>query len=138
MAILILFAASLLGGYLFPWWWPAVAAYAVGFWLPRRAGTAFASGFAGAALAWTACAGFLDLRNHHLLSNRIADLFHLPAGALVPVLTGLIGGIMGGMAAWAGFALRAYVKPRASVAVTGPDSDTGGAPATAGEDTAAV
>lgn len=112
LLILILFAASLSGGFIFPWWWPAVTAYALGFWLPHRAGGAFASGFAGTALAWAAWAGFRDWRNHHLLSDRIAALFHLPAGALVLALTALVGGMVGGLSAWAGFCLRAYVKPR--------------------------
>ena len=141
MAILILFAASLLGGFLFPWWWPAVAAYAVGFWLPRRAGSAFASGFAGTALAWAAFACFRDWRNHHLLSGRIAVLFHLPAGMLVPAVTALVGGIMGGLAAWAGFTLRVYVKPRlpatdagGTTAVTEAGTSTAAAPAGGGTD----
>jgi hypothetical protein len=111
MTALILFAASLAGGFLFPWWWPAVAAYAVGFWRPRSAFSAFISGFGGTALAWGGLAAFLDQRNHHLLSGRMADLFHLPGGwALVPA-TGLIGGLMGGLGALAGQTLRAYVKP---------------------------
>ncbi len=114
MAILILFAASLLGGFFFPWWWPAAAAYLVGALLPRRAGSAFLSGFAGAGLAWAALAGFLDWRNHHLLSHRVAGIFHFPAGVFLLAATGLIGGGMGGLAAMAGWSLRAYVKPRPS------------------------
>lgn len=112
MALLILFVATLVGGYIFPWWWPAVAAYAVGFWLPRRAGPAFLSGFMGTALAWGCLAGFLDWRNHQVLSTRMADLFHLPSGIALVALTGILGGLMGGLAAWAGFALRAYLRPR--------------------------
>jgi hypothetical protein len=125
MAALIIFAASLLGGYIFPWWWPALAAYAAGFWLPRRSAAAFAAGFAGTALAWSVCAVFLDWRNQHILSGRIAELFHLPAGALVPAVTGLIGGIMGGLAAWSGCLLRAYVNPRLPAAGTGAIADAG-------------
>jgi hypothetical protein len=112
MAILILFAATLVGGYIFPWWWPAVAAYAVGFWIPRRAGAAMLAGFVGTALAWAALAGFLDWRNHQVLSSRMAQLFHLPSGYALVALTGILGGLMGGLAAWAGFALRAYLRPR--------------------------
>lgn len=111
MAALILFAAALAGGFIFPWWWPAVAGYAVGYWYPRSAPTAFASGFGGTAPAWAACAAFLDLRNHHLLSGRMAELFHLPGGWTLILATGIIGGLIGGMGAWAGQALRAYVKP---------------------------
>jgi hypothetical protein len=114
MAALMLFAAALGGGFLFPWWWPAVAAYAVGFWLPRRGASAFLSGFAGPAAAWAGLAAWYDFRNHHLLAGRIAALFHLPAGWLVVALTGILAGLMGGLGAWAGQALRAYVRPHSS------------------------
>lgn len=114
MGILILFAACLAGGFIFPWWFPAMAAYAVGFWKPRGSGSAFLTGFSGAGLAWLAAAGFLDWRNHSLLSGRIADLFHLPGSYSVLAVTGLVGGLMGGMSAWAGFGLRAYANPRPS------------------------
>lgn len=111
MTALILFAAALAGGFLFPWWWPAVAAYAVGFWRPRSSVSAFISGFGGTALAWAGLAALLDQRNHHLLSGRMAQLFHLPGGWTLVLATGLIGGLMGGLGALAGQSLRAYIKP---------------------------
>jgi hypothetical protein len=130
MAALILFAASLLGGFIFPWWWPAVAAYAVGFWKPRRAGAAFLSGFAGPALAWAGLAAWMDQRNHHLLSARIAALFHAPDGWALIAATGVIGGMMGGLGAWAGFSLRAYARPHKPLAAVAPATEApeGGAP----------
>lgn len=112
MAWSIVFAASLFGGFLLPWWWPALAAYLIGFFLPRSAFTAFVSGFLGAAAAWAGWAAVLDWRNRHLLSTRVAEIFHLPAGWAVIAATGLVGGLVGGLAAWAGFALRAYAWPR--------------------------
>ena len=111
MAALILFAAALAGGFIFPWWWPAVAAYAVGFWRPHSAPAAFLSGFGGTALAWAGLAVLLDQRNHHLLSGRMAELFHLPGGWALVLATGLIGGLIGGLGALAGQTLRAYAKP---------------------------
>src|SRR5690606_11989368 len=108
----LVFAASLLGGFLLPWWWPALAAYLAGFFLSRSAAAAFASGFLGTAAAWAGWAAFLDWRNRHLLSTRMAEIFHLPAGWAVVLATGLVGGLIGGLAAWAGFTLRSYVWPR--------------------------
>ncbi|MEO7424498.1 MAG: hypothetical protein ABI036_04875 [Fibrobacteria bacterium] len=138
MAILILFAASLLGGFVFPWWWPAMAAYIVGFLLPRRAGIAFLSGFAGTAPAWVGLAAFLDLRNHHGLSDRVAAVFHLPSGLYLLAATGLMGGCIGGLAAWAGYALRAYVKPPFSeTAAEAAVAEAAGTAAGAGAGTAA-
>lgn len=111
MTALILFAATLAGGFLFPWWWPAVAAYAAGFWRPGSAIAALISGFGGTALAWAGLAAFLDRRNHHLLSGRVAEMFQLPGGWALVLATGLIGGLMGGLGALAGHSLRVYVKP---------------------------
>lgn len=116
MAGPVVFAASLLGGFLLPWWWPALAAYLAGFFLTRSAGSALASGFLGAAAAWAGWAALLDWRNGHILSIRIAGIFHLPAGWTVILATGLVGGIIGGLSAWAGYALRAYVWPRPAAA----------------------
>ena len=107
-----MFLSTLICGWIFPWWWPALAAYAVGFWMAKRSDSPFFVGFTGTAVAWIAWAVYLDWRNHHLLSGRIAVLFHLPSAYAVLVLTGLIGGLTGGLAAWAGFSLGNYLKPK--------------------------
>jgi hypothetical protein len=112
MALLLVFLSSLIGGWIFPWWWPALAAYAIGFWLPKRVGNAVASGFLGTAAGWLAWAAFFDWRNHHLLSGRVGELFHLPSVTAVLTLAAFVGGITGGMAAWAGYAMGAYLKPK--------------------------
>lgn len=114
MAALILFAAAWLGGYVFPWWWPALAGYAVGAWRGRSSLTAFLHGFLGAAAAWGADAAWQDWRNHQILAVRIAALFHLPGPIAPVVVTALIGGIMGGLGAWAGYALRVAFRPAAA------------------------
>lgn len=123
MAGLILFFVCWLGGYLFPWWWPALAACAVGAWLPRRSGAAVLSGFLGAGAAWAASAAWQDLRNHHILSARIASLFHLPGPAGAVAATGLVGGLMGALGAWAGYALREWIFPRPQASEPPPFAD---------------
>lgn len=113
-------SATLLGGFLFPWWWPALAAYAAGYWLGRSPLRAFLSGLAGAGLAWGALAAFLDWRNGHLLATRIARLMDLPASHLPLVLTAMVGGALGGLGAWAGQSLRAYILRRREQDGLGP------------------
>ena len=112
MAFLILFAGCWLGGYLFPWWWPALAACAVGAWLPRRSAAAVLSGFLGAGAAWAAAAAWRDVGNHRILSTRIAELFQLPGPVAALAATALLGGIMGALGGWAGYALREWIRPR--------------------------
>ena len=119
MAALMLFAAAWAGGYLFPWWWPALAGYALGLWRPRSAAGAFCSGFAGVAAAWASAAAVQDLRNHHILAVRIAQVFHIPGGGPLAV-TALLGGLMGGLACLAGYSLRAWLWPRSAPAAPAP------------------
>ncbi len=111
MQLLIMFTFSLLGGWLFPWWWPAVAGLALGFLMAKRPGSAFVTGFLGAAMAWLLFAAYRDWQNHHVLAVRIAALFHLPSGPAVVASTALLGGIIGGLGAWTGFSWRRYFKP---------------------------
>ena len=120
MGIPILFAGAWLGGYLFPWWWPALLAYGIGAWRPRSATAAFLTGFVSVAAAWAMPAAWQDWRNHHLLAARVAGVFHLPiAGPLA--VTALVGGLIGGLGCWAGYTLRAWLWPRKAEA--DPDLD---------------
>lgn len=106
MALPLMFILALGGGFLFPWWWPALAGYGIGIWLGRKGSRAFLSGFAGAGSAWLLLAGFMDWRNHHLLSQKMAVIFHLPSPFLLLAATALMGGLLGGLGAWAGHSLR--------------------------------
>lgn len=111
MSAALMFVLALGGGFLFPWWWPALAGYALGFWRMRKASAAFGSGFLGAACAWLALAALVDWRNGHLLSTRVAALFGLSGPAspyALLLMTAFIGGLLGGLGAWAGQALRAW------------------------------
>lgn len=109
-ALAAAFALSLAGGFVAPWWWPVPAGYLVGFWLCRSGGRAIVAGFLGTGGAWLALAAFQDWRNHHLLSTRMAALFQLPYPWLLLLLTAVIGGLLGGLAAWAGRSLRAALR----------------------------
>jgi hypothetical protein len=90
----------------FPWWIIAVVAFAVALLLPQKAGRAFLSGFLGIFLFWLCCSLYADIANQHILSARMATLFHLPAYGLFLVVAAMVGGLVGGFAAWGGAALR--------------------------------
>lgn len=108
----VIFLLSLAGGFLFPWWWPAAAAYAAAYWLGRSGGKAFVAGFAGAGAAWMLLAAFMDWRNGQILSTRVAGIFHLPYAWMLLPVTGLMGGLLGGFGAWAGQAFRQWLTLR--------------------------
>ncbi len=68
-------------------------------------GRNFLTGFLGVFLLWSGTAWMLDNQNDHILSGRMADLFSLPPAGLV-LVTGIIGGWLGGAGVWCGGLLR--------------------------------
>jgi hypothetical protein len=93
----LMFLVCLLGGLIFPWWWPAVPGLLAGFWKPAQPVRGFLASAVGAGLAWFLVALWFDSRNHGLLSARIAPLFHLPGAGGLLLATGVIGGITAGL-----------------------------------------
>lgn len=89
-----------------PWWILAVVAFALAFWLARRAGSAFWAGFGGVGLGWLGLSLFFHLRNDGLLTSRVATLFTLPQPWLLLLITAVVGGLVGGVAALTGYFFR--------------------------------
>ncbi|GAB4396673.1 MAG: hypothetical protein OHK0053_11220 [Microscillaceae bacterium] len=108
IALLIFITQSLFSS----WWLLALDAFAGAVLLGRSAGGAFLAGFFGAGLVWGGYAFFLNQRNEGLLLSRIAELFHLPSWGVYAITMG-IAALVGGLAAWSGYSLRAlwWKKP---------------------------
>ena len=96
-----------------PWWSMALAAGGLAFGLASTGKAALGAGFGGAALSWVLPAAWLAYQNEGLLAHRMAQLLPLggSAAALV-VVTGIIAGLVGGLAALSGFWLREALRPR--------------------------
>src|SRR3954447_13525040 len=104
LTALLSFACTLF----FPWWTIAVAAFIVAIVIHQRPIASFLAGFLALFILWALQSLIIDLRNEHLLSTRVAYI--LPFGgsyvALI-IFTGLVGGIVSGMAALtASFAIK--------------------------------
>ena len=85
-----------------PFWIIAVVAGLVGLLFQyENSGASFAAGFAAAALLWSSYAGWLNLSNMNLLSGKLGELFQMNGTYLV-YLTGLVGGLLGGLGAMTG------------------------------------
>ncbi len=89
-----------------PWWSVAVVSFLVAVLMGGKGGWAFLMGFLGISLFWLAAVLLQDLPNEHILSNRMAVLFHLPDYKLFIAVTVFVGGLIGGLSAWAGALLR--------------------------------
>jgi hypothetical protein len=96
LTALLSFACSLF----FPWWTIAVASFTVAIVIHQRPIASFLAGFLALFILWISQSFIIDLHNEHLLSTRVASI--LPFGgsyAAVIIFTGLVGGVVSGMAA---------------------------------------
>jgi len=99
MIFLLAFTATLLGGFVCPWWWPAVVGVVLGFWKAGRHSRTFTFSALGSGLAWGVVATFYQLGNHGLLAGKVAAIFHVPSGgygSLLILVTAMLGGLTAG------------------------------------------
>lgn len=102
---------SFISGLFLPWWGIAIAALAVAAIIHQKTGKAFLAGLLGVFLLWAGLAWWMDMRNNSVLSQKVASVLPLGGSAWALILvTGFIGGLVGGFAAIAGSSLRASSK----------------------------
>ena len=90
-----------------PWWSAVVIALAVEAIAGKANSTAFFSGFYGIAIPWMILSGYIDFHNQSILSVQILEMFKLPPyGFVMVVVTGLLGGLIGGFASVVGSWIR--------------------------------
>lgn len=108
LATLLTATLSFLVGLYTPWWSIAVVAFLVALLIRQNLFVSFLSGFLGIFLCWGILAFWIDLKNNHLLSQKIAQIFPMGGSSLLLILvTALVGAIAGGFAALSGSSLRA-------------------------------
>jgi hypothetical protein len=96
-----------------PWWTIAPLCFALAAALGSTGGRAFGAGFAGIALGWLFMAGWLNFKSANILSHRVAQLLPLGGqGWALVLVTAVLGGLVGGMAALAGCWVRQAVSPK--------------------------
>lgn len=107
MLFLLILLLTAVAQYFLPWWMIAVVPFAVACWRSRSAGGAFGAGFLAIALLWAGVAFWQSNANDNLLAGRMANLLPVGGSTLVLLLlTALLGGLVGGVAAWAGYLSR--------------------------------
>lgn len=106
ISILLLAVLSFAVESFFPWWTIAIICFLMGFLFLKKIGKSFLVGFLGIALMWLIVAYKQDVANDHILATRMAALFHLPNSMIFIVVASLIGGLVGGLSALTGAALR--------------------------------
>lgn len=95
-----------------PWWSIGLAAAGVTIFFRLRPGWAFLTGFLSIALLWSVTAMTKDVSNEHILSTKMAELFHLPNSFTFLAVSVLVGALVGGLSAWSAALLaQVFRKP---------------------------
>ena len=102
---------AFISGLFLPWWGIAITSLLVAVLVHQKTGKAFLSGLLGVFILWAGLAWWIDMKNNGVLSKKIASVLPLGGSSLVLILvTGLIGGLVAGMAAMSGSFLRSSDK----------------------------
>jgi len=107
VAIILTALLSFVSGIYLPWWSIAIAAFISVLLVPLSGGKAFLAGFLGVFILWALLAWWIDIKNEHVLSRKVAEIFPLGGSSFAIILvTAFIGGLVGGFAGMSGSYLR--------------------------------
>lgn len=113
LATLIIALFTLAITWWMPWWSLAIIAALTCFALRPR--PAFWAGFLGIFLLWLTAGLVADAPNEHILSTRMAGVFKLPHWSLFLLVSAVVGGLVGGFAAWTGAAMADALRLRSKL-----------------------
>lgn len=107
--VILIAALSLIATWYLPWWSLAIIAFVVCCIMQQSPGRSFLAAFLAIFLLWLVYGWWEDNANDHILAGRMAGVFGLPNHTLFLVAAALAGGVVAGIAGWAGgFVRRAW------------------------------
>ena len=89
-----------------PWWVIAIVPFVILFWRPASSSGAFWTGLGGIAIPWLVYGYYQHFISDGALSDRVAQIFMLPNGLLLLLVTAVIGGLVGGFSGLSGYWVR--------------------------------
>ncbi|WP_300599701.1 hypothetical protein [Niabella sp.] len=111
VSVITIGVLSYISGIYLPWWGIAVAGFAVAVLLRQKPAHSFWSGFIAVFLLWLFLAWRINTANDGILAGRIGLLLGIgKSPVLLAVITGVIGGLVTGMASLSGSYLRQQRK----------------------------
>ena len=109
ISIILTALLSFAAGFYMGWWSLAITAFIVAALIPQKPWKAYLSGFLGLFLLWGILAFWIDMKNQHILSQKMAQVFPLGGSwVLLILVTALVAAIVAGFAALTG----SYVRKR--------------------------
>ena len=107
VSLLLTALLSFAAGLYLPWWSIAICAFVVSVLIIQQPFRAFLAGFGGVFLLWLVLSWAIDVANNEILSYKIAQIFPLGGISFLLILvTAIVGGLVGGLAALSGSYLR--------------------------------
>lgn len=106
MAFLIILLLSFLFQMVLPWWIIIVISFGTCGILGKNGKIAFLQSFFAIFLMWIGMALYKSIPNENILASRIAEMLSLKYWPLVVFVTGLIGGLVAGIAGLCGYHFR--------------------------------
>lgn len=100
--ILIIAGLSYAAELILPWWSIVIVAFIIGALWKSSSANAFLSGVLGLGLLWFGAALLFSTSSNSPLPEHVAALFQLGSSILLAAVTGLIGGVIGGLASLSG------------------------------------
>lgn len=109
LAVIILFILNNIVLFFSPFWSSFVVGFLLFLFFIKNINKAFILGFVAGFLAWLLLILIKDIPNEHILSEKIAAIFHLPNYLLLIIINSCIGGITCGLGAWLGNTTRKFL-----------------------------
>lgn len=107
LSVLLIAALSFAACLFLPWWVIAIAGFVVALVIPQRPWRSFLAGFLALFLLWAGLSFIISSGNDHLLAHKISLLFiKTDNPILLILLTGFIGGLVGGLGSLTGSFVR--------------------------------
>ncbi|GGG45228.1 hypothetical protein [Hymenobacter glacieicola] len=101
--VLMIFVLSSLAQLLLPWWSVVPVCLLLAAWRGISGGRAFLAGLLGVGLSWWLPAAWLNTHGAGLLATKVATLLPLGgSGWALAAVSGLLAGLVGGLAALSG------------------------------------
>ncbi len=101
LTLLILITSFLLN-LILPWWSIAIPGLIFGYQFKKSAWLSFGLGFLALFLLWGGQAVYIHFSNDGIMSTRIAELLGVGSPYLVILITGVLGGLVSGIATLTG------------------------------------
>lgn len=107
LSFLLIAVLSFIACIYFPWWSITLVALSAMVLVPQKPLSAFFAGFFALFILWSSLAYYISMKNDHILAHKVSLLIlKSDSPVSLVLLTGLIGGIVAGLAALAGSFLR--------------------------------